>query len=188
MELNRCGLVILAAGEGSRFSGSTHKLLAPLDGRPVVGHSIAAAVGSAAGPVAVVTGAVDLGPAVPAGVQVLHNPDWSRGQASSLAVARHWAQEQGFEAFVVGLGDQPFVGAACWAAVAERREPLVTATFDGRWRPPVRLGREVWELLPDAGDLGARDVLRSRPEDVIEIPCEGNAADIDTVEDLERWT
>ena len=79
--------LILAAGEGTRF-GPEPKLLAELEGRPVLEHALRA---QGAVPelerVAVVLGAhsdqvlerVDLGRAEP-----LVCPDWGQGQAASL--------------------------------------------------------------------------------------------------------
>lgn len=180
--------VVLAAGGGTRFEGTEHKLLTGFRGRPLVSWALSAAMGAALDEVAVTVGAVDLGAAVPEGVQVIENPDWASGQASSLRVAVAWALERGHEAVVIGLGDQPLVPASAWAAVAASTSPVAVATFDGQRRPPVRLNHAVWSLLPTTGDEGARVLMKERPDLVGEVVCVGEPADIDNEEDLNRWT
>jgi CTP:molybdopterin cytidylyltransferase MocA len=183
--------VLLAAGGGSRFAAPTHKLLADLRGAPVYRHSLDAAVAAAVGPVIVVTGAAAL--ELPAGITVVHNSAWASGQASSLALAVTTtnARFPDAEAVVVGLADQPFVPADAWQRVA--RAPadcaVVVATYAGVRGPnPVRLHRSTWPMLPTTGDAGARALIRENPQLVCEVPCGGSAADIDTLEDLKRWT
>lgn len=182
--------VVLAAGEGARFGPGEPKLLRPLRGRPLASWAIGAALEAGLDALAVVTGATDLGPVL-AGlggpVTVLVNPAWRTGQATSLRRALDWCAEQGLVAAVVGLADQPFVPASAWRAVAaEAGAPVVTATYDGRRRPPVRLDRSVWSMLAEGGDEGARELMRRRPDLVREVACDGDPTDVDTVEDLDR--
>ncbi len=185
----RIVVVVLAAGEGSRFDGPTHKLLAPVGGSTVVGLAVAAAIEAGIGPVVVVGGAVDLTGAVPDTCELVVNDDWFLGQATSLAVGIDSAAGLGATAVVVGLGDQPGVPSDAWRRVADAvGGPIVTATFGGQRRPPVRLDAEVWPLLPRSGDEGARALMSRRPELVHEVACPGDPADIDRVADLERWT
>lgn len=182
--------VLLAAGGGSRFRGDTHKLLAPLRGRPLLSHALDAVVASGL-EVVVITGAVDVTDLVPDGVDVVPNEDWALGQASSVQVGIGVARRRGHDAVVVGLGDQPFLTASAWRAVAEADGPVVVATYDGRRGHPVRLAAEVWDLLPTSGDEVGRALMRGRPELVREIRCDDRDArdtDIDTVEDLRRWS
>jgi molybdenum cofactor cytidylyltransferase len=138
----------------------------------------------------VVAGATDLSAVVAPEAVLLDNPGWTRGIATSLAVAVHAADVAGMDALVVGLADQPFVGPETWRAVASADvgRPIVAASYAGRRGNPVRLDREVWPLLPTDGDDGARTLMRGRPELVGEVPCPGDAVDIDTVEDLDQWT
>ena len=183
--------IVLAAGAGSRFCDNRHKLTSALPAAPkkraetVSARAIRHAVESAIGPVLVVTGAVPLD--LPATVTECPNPRWAQGQATSLQVGLSAARELGAEAIVVGLADQPAVSPDAWRAIAAASSPIAVATYDGVRANPVRLGSDIWHLLPTEGDQGARDLMRIRADLVTEVPCTGSAADIDTVEDLRRW-
>jgi CTP:molybdopterin cytidylyltransferase MocA len=196
--------VLLAAGAGTRFlaslaeestlaesAGPAHKLLARLgEGATVVEHAYRAMKhGTPAGdPLLVVTGAVVL-PKLE-GATILDNERWNEGQASSLWTAIDYAETLNCDAVVVGLGDSPGITATDWANVRRALEngaAMAVATFAGERRNPVGLARDVWPLVSRLGDEGARTVLRRNPERVTEVPCVGNSADIDTVEDLRTW-
>ena len=185
---------MLAAGEGSRFEDATHKLRAGCGATTVVERSVKSAVDAAIGPVLVVVGAVDLsdllrGVVSGNGVEIVENADWRDGQATSLRAGIERADALGAEAAVIGLADQPGVPPEAWRLVAaSETSPIVAADFGGTRRPPVRLARAVWPLLPTTGDDGARDLMRRRPDLVGEVACPGDPADIDTVEDLRRWS
>lgn len=183
---------VLAAGEGSRFEGSTHKLLAPFRGRPLVQWAVLAADEAGFNQLYVISGAVELTEVVADAVgdraTVIDNPAWAEGQATSLRAAIDAAAADGHRAVVVGLGDQPLVPAAAWRSVGAAAGPIVTATFDGARRPPVKFESTVWDEVPNDGDEGARSLLKRRPELVSELPCTGSAVDVDTLEDLRRWS
>jgi molybdenum cofactor cytidylyltransferase len=187
--------VVLAAGGGSRFAGPTHKLLAPVGGEPMVVGALRAALEAGLDETILVAGAVDLGPVIDAAglgdrVTLLTNERWADGQATSLSKAIAAAEDAGHDAVVVGLGDQPGVEAEAWrrVAAADPEAAIVVATYSGRRRNPVRLGRQIWSELPVTGDEGARVLIRLRPELVVEVGCPGEPDDVDTLEDLERWS
>lgn len=189
--------VLLAAGGGTRFRSpaaaeqpGTHKLLAPLRGRPVWEWSLDAVAAAGFDHVVVVTGAVELAIVPGSGVTIAANPRWAHGQAGSVQVGLAAAAGLGADAVTIGLADQPFVTAADWRAVADAPAScrLVVARYpDGTGPNPVRLHADTWPLLPAEGDQGAREIIRSHPQWVCTVECVGSGADIDTVEDLERW-
>ena len=180
--------VVLAAGGGTRWDGEGHKLLADLDGRPLAAHAIDAAAAAGLDELVVVTGAADLAGVLPAVVTVVHNPDWDIGQAVSLQLAVSHCRATGHQAMVVGLADTPGVPATAWRSVAGQPGDLVCATFDGLRRPPVKVSARLWDELPVAGDMGARLLLSLRASEAVEVACDGEPADIDTVADLRAWT
>lgn len=197
--------VLLAAGGGSRFAGPTHKLFAPLPAtdhrpaEPVVARSLSAAVEAGVGPIVVVTGAVEVDEIVAraiAGVggtapevTTARNERWNDGQMTSVRTGIEVAASMGAQRVVVGLADQPGITPEAWrkVAAADADALIAVATYDGRRGNPVALHSDIWHLLPDAGDEGARALMRLRPDLVVEVPCSGSSDDIDTEEDLRRW-
>lgn len=178
--------VILAAGGGTRFVGPTHKLLATIDGVPVITRSVGAALAADLDHVLVVIGAVDLGDAVPDGAELVRNPRWSDGLATSLQAGIRRAAELGCDVVVIGLGDQPFVEAGDWRMVAAADgTPLAAADRGDHLGTPVRIEAAYWSELPHTGDAGAQILLTRHPELVTAVRCVGRPDDIDTVEDLE---
>ena len=188
-----CGALVLAAGGGSRFVGTTHKLLTTVAGKAVVRHVLEAVATSGVSPIIVITGAVALDEVLAAPlpgnpeVIVVHNARWQAGMASSLQCGLATARQRGLAGVVVGLGDQPGIPASAWRQVADTDAPIAVATYGGVRRNPVRLHAELWDQLPHDGDEGARTLIRVRPELVTEVACEGNPDDIDTAADLHHW-
>jgi CTP:molybdopterin cytidylyltransferase MocA len=181
------GVVLLAAGGGSRFGGAHHKLLTSVGGKTVYEWALQSALAANIGPVAVVWGSVELPRHTgPESVTYLHNEAWATGMASSVQCALQWANERGLQSVVIGLGDQPCIPPSAWTALANSTSPLAVATYQGVRANPVKLHAEFFGLVPQTGDEGARSLLRSHPELVAEVPCIGSGIDVDHVEDIER--
>ena len=183
--------VVLAAGRGTRFGGDVAKPCVEVRGRPMVSWVLDAAVASGLGPVVLVVGheadvvAACAGP----GVEVVVNHDHESGIASSLHAALAWLAARGIvHAAVVGLADQPGIGAEAWARVGaayEHGASLAAATYSGVRANPVLIGRDLWpEALALRGDEGARQLMRSFPVTEVDCTDAGDPHDIDTVGDL----
>ena len=190
--------VVLAAGSGTRFVGSTHKLQSVAQGRPVYHWAVESAIEASIGPVVVVTGKtplpLDFALSDEAQASItkwglphsINNSNWSTGMASSVHCAIEFAASLGAQAVVIGLADQPCVPPSAWQRVASSTSPLAVATYDTKRGNPVKLHAEMWSHLPTTGDEGARNLLRSHHQLVSEVSCTGSAIDIDTIEDLEQ--
>ena len=154
--------------------------------RPVRDAMISAEIG----PCVVITGAVDISDLL-GDVTEVHNPLWGTGQRSSVQVAIDYGRTHNMDAIVFALGDQPFLTAEAWRAVAQSPSPLAVATYEGRRGHPVRIHHSLWDMfsaLDEAPDAGVRTLMRLHPELVDEVACKGTSADIDTPEDLSQWT
>jgi molybdenum cofactor cytidylyltransferase len=177
--------LVLAAGAGTRFGGAESKLLAELDGRPVLEWALAApcAVPALARVVVVLGSQADevlarvaLGRAEPV---VCAN--WEAGQSASLRCGL--GALSGASRVIVTLGDQPRLS----SLVVEHfvSEPAGTrALYDGRPGHPVVLGPDQIRALRSVrGDQGARGLLAGGRTVEVGHLCSGR--DVDTPEDLE---
>ncbi|HEY2770018.1 MAG TPA: nucleotidyltransferase family protein [Solirubrobacteraceae bacterium] len=176
--------LILAAGAGTRFGSSDSKLLASLEGRPLLEHAVGAACAvDELERIVVVLGAqadvvrqhVEFGRAEPVVCD-----EWDRGQSMSLRCGA--AALSGAEKVIVTLGDEPLIT----PAVIRRflNEPGGTrAVYHGRPGHPVVLGRAQLRALSElSGDRGARELLNG---DEIECSALSSGRDVDTPGDLE---
>ena len=187
--------VILAAGAGSRFGGG--KLLARIDGAPILAHTVAAARDAGLDPLVVVLAPDLAAHAAALGLDttdVVVNPDPNRGLSSSLrlGLAAAEAAQPPIDAAVVLLGDQPLVRPetirALLAADDPGGRPVVVPHYEQRsGQNPVVLRRAVFDLAGEtSGDRGLGPLLDARPELVREVPVAGANPDVDTTTDLAR--
>jgi CTP:molybdopterin cytidylyltransferase MocA len=182
--------LVLAAGAGTRFGGAI-KQLAPLHGRPLVEHAVAAMLAvPALDPVVVVLGhAADeiLRRAQLGDAEVVVCPEWGRGQSASLRCGV--AALGGADAAVITLGDQPFITPQVIAGALDHLDgcDAVRTMYDGTPGHPVVLGRRVLEAVGELeGDQGARELLARFRVRRWEAGHLCSTADVDTQEELSR--
>lgn len=179
-----------------RFGGDAPKALTSLHGRPLVAYALDAARASGCSPVVLVVSDERVAAAAGAGIEIVRNPSPEQGIASSMKRAlRRFEDDPAVSAIVVGLADQPLVGAEAYRRVARSADDgatLAFATYDGVRGNPVLIGRAYWpEALELSGDEGARVLFRRHGG--VAVPCDdtGAPADVDTPEDLaeleSRW-
>lgn len=190
--------VILAAGAGSRFGGG--KVRAPLDGRPLLAHVLAAVREAGIGRVVLVLGrdaravlaAVrEVEPAALEHVLVAVNPAPERGLATSLRLGFGTATAGPAPAGVlVVLGDQPRVRAdvlrdLCGAAAPADAVAVVPRYAEDTAPNPVLLLPAGWPLVARlSGDRGLGPLLSADAARVVRVAVRGANPDVDTPADL----
>lgn len=185
--------IVLAAGRSHRM-GEVNKLLAEIEGVPMVLRAVDAAVASGADPVLVVTGHED-GKirAALAGrpVRFVHNPDYAAGMSGSLKAALAAVPDEASGALIC-LGDMPHVTAEHMTRLVETFEAqdesaICIATHNGERGNPSLWHRDFFaEMRAIAGDVGARHLIGEHAEAVVEVEMAdpGVLLDIDTPEAL----
>lgn len=184
--------IILAAGLGSRFGGGA-KPLARFRDAPMLSHVLAAAQGSRARPVIVVTGhdhEAIVAACADTHAELVHNVDYRSGLAGSLKVGMRALPEDCGGALVL-LADMPLVRSATLDTLIVRfmQEPDCAACVPvhaGRRGNPVLLSRRLApEIEALRGDRGAGPLLRGRG-DVVEVAVDdpGIHLDADTPQAL----
>lgn len=189
--------IVLAAGAGSRFGG--RKLLATIEGRPVLQHVLDRVAEAGIDRVIVVLGddARELQAAVTWRDEVrVVNPEPGRGLSSSLRIGMAALPGDAAAALIV-LGDQPrvepaVIRAVCAAGVDAERPVAVPVYADDRGRNPLLLGRAAFALVEAAdGDRGLGPLIAAHPELVREVAIDAGVGglgnpDVDTRADHVR--
>jgi molybdenum cofactor cytidylyltransferase len=195
-ERPRIAVLILAAGQ-SRRMGKTNKLLVPVEGKPLLRHTVEAALGSKASDILVVTGhereAVE---ALLEGlaVRTIHNPDYKAGLSTSLK-AGIVALPSGTDAAIVCLGDMPEIDSQLLDSLIEAFDPaegrsIIVPTHNGKRGNPVLWSSAFFPAMAALeGDVGARHLIGQHQEAVVEVEMETGASlvDIDTPEALDAY-
>lgn len=181
--------------------GKPKGLLRTADGTPWVSRAVVALTDGGCRPVLVVTGAESsqVRALVPASAGVLVAADWSEGLGASLraglgAVQKQAAQQQAPSAVaaIITLVDTLGVTPEVVARLHRLAEPtaLARTAYAGAPGHPVLIGREHWAGVIETaiGDAGARHYLAARDVHLVECADVGSGDDLDTPEDLHRWT
>jgi molybdenum cofactor cytidylyltransferase len=187
----RIAAIVLAAGRSTRMG--SNKLVAEIKGEPLIRVAVEQALASRADPVIVVTGherervekaLADLK------VRFVHNPDFADGLSTSLKVGLAAVPLEA-DGAIICLGDMPQVRAAMIDRLIAAFDPargalVVVPTIEGKRGNPVVWSRRFFpELAALEGDVGARHVIGTYGEALVEVPADRTAlVDIDTPEAL----
>jgi molybdenum cofactor cytidylyltransferase len=191
----RIAAIVLAAGQ-SRRMGAENKLLAEIDGKPMVRHVAEAIAASKAVATTVVLGhqadtvraaLADLDPAFAL------NPDYAGGLSTSLKTGIA-ALPDDVDGAIVCLGDMPKITAGVIDRMIAAFDPLegraiVVPTRRGKRGNPVLFASRYFEEMSTvSGDVGARHLIGNHEDVSVELEIEDEAVliDVDTPEALAK--
>lgn len=190
--------VVLAAGAGSRFGGG--KLLARLEGRPLLQHTLEAVRATGVAPTVVVLGADarEVERRIPWTDEArVVNPRPEAGLAGSLrlGVTTVLALAPDPCGVLVVLGDQPrtstdairrLVGALSCARAAGAWAVVPDYADGGGSNPALLLPTGLAQTSGLEGDRGLGPLLSAHPDRVVRVAVPGSNPDVDTRADLAR--
>ncbi|MBQ6510195.1 MAG: nucleotidyltransferase family protein [Flexilinea sp.] len=187
--------VIQAAGKGSRFLSDQYKLLAPVGGVPMILRTSEAVLQAGFDEVVIVVGfrAADMREVL-AGlpVRIVENPDWEKGQSTSLSAGVRAVQDTSDRVCLL-LGDQPFLRPETLRALIEGSEShpgeIIVPFYQGKRGNPIVVPSVYYEELLSLteGDEGGRKLLKTAGYRELSVDDPGVLRDIDTVGELKRY-
>ena len=185
--------IVLAAGESRRMGYP--KPLLKIGGRTFIEH-IAETMLAVVPRLVIVIGAhrESVRAAIPrdARIAIVENPNYSRGQLSSLKVGLS-ALDPNAAGALVHLADHPLVQAETFRVIVDsykrNGKPITIARRDGHRGHPVIFDRTIFAELESAPEEeGARHVVNADASRVayVDLPDPGINLDLDTPSDLAR--
>lgn len=193
---SRIEAIVLAAGQSTRFGSS--KMIAPVNGRPMVQHALLAAQIACKGAVHLVVGhdnAAIVNAAAGIGDQsivnrIIVNPAFARGIGTSIAAGVRACRDRA-DAILILLGDQALIKGDhllqlinTWSGDDSE---IIASAFDDVRGPPILFPKKCFGDLADLdGDDGAKTLMENQKFKVITVPCKAARFDIDKQEDLQQ--
>jgi CTP:molybdopterin cytidylyltransferase MocA len=190
----RAVAVVTAAGSAERFGGK--KLLVPVDGEPLLDHTIRSLLEGGVTEVIVVVGTDarrelerDVNAMNDSRVRPVENPDPSRGMFSSIQVGVATANG---DALIVLPGDMPYVRPeTVRAVIAKYREhpAIVSPRYKGKRGHPVVMPLSLRdEIAATAPSANLHEVIKHHQDQRVDLDVDdaGVVRDVDTPADLER--
>lgn len=194
--LPRIAAIVLAAGRSTRMRGP-NKLMADIDGAPLVRRVAEAVTGAGLAETIVVAGHEhEKVEAALAGLplRVVLNRDFADGLSTSLKTGVA-AVGPTVDGVLVCLGDMPGIDSALVARLVaafapDKGKDIVIPVRGGRRGNPVLIGKRHFTAIRKlTGDVGARELIQAHAEAVTEIETGGDGAfvDLDTPEALAEY-
>lgn len=194
--MSRIAAILLAAGSSRRF-GDDNKLLADLNGQPILAHAIGNIV-----PLNFQQMIAIAQPESQAVIQLLKRAEFEvfinkhpeKGLGSSIAKGVQQLNDP--DGVVIFLGDMPFVKADTIRTLLKEFNEcsdfsIIAPVFQNQRGHPVMFGRKHFDALYNLGENdGARVVIDANLPllKLVSVEDPGVIQDIDTVDELKRFT
>lgn len=186
-------ILLLASGLSSRF-GTGDKLIAGLDGLPVLARAAGALANRAVAKRVAVVGADQTARKAcldALGFEIVLNATPEDGQGRSLAIGcEHVRDATRADSVLILLADMPFVTDTHLEGLAEALSLGASAAMskaEDRLSPPALFRREHFDQLAGiTGDRGARQIFAGIPARQVVAAAPGLLLDIDCGLDLQR--
>ncbi len=188
--------IILAAGASTRLGHP--KQLALIEGQPLLARVINAALESDLDHTVLVLGhrAAEIKAALGSVLEnseltIVVNSNYHTGMAGSLKMGVRLIRNV-YGAAMIILADHPFVDSDLINHLLRRFQDtdktICVPTFNGRRGHPVCIRQKFYpDILSLSGDIGAREILRDHPDQLLAVELNSDRAfmDVDTRSDLE---
>ena len=188
--------VIQAAGKGSRFHSDHYKLLAPVDGVPMILRTLQPVLEAGFDDVLAVIGAhADemRNVLVNYPVRIIENTEWEKGQSTSLAAGVRAAADTSDRVCLL-LGDQPFLRTSTLRALLAESDAhpseIIVPFYQGKRGNPIIVPASLYGLLLELsqGDMGGKKLLQTAGYHELSVEDQGILRDVDTIEELKNMS
>lgn len=192
--MNNTGVIILAAGNSSRF-GDTKQLL-HFKNKTLLKHTIDEATQAGAQPIVVVIGAkadeiikeIDDG-----NIEIVFNKNWEQGMATGIVIGlkRAIALNKDLANVIIAVCDQPFVSSSVFQGLFQKQNKsakhIVASAYADTIGTPALFTKKYFDELVDlTGDHGAKKLFKKYSDDVATVEFPEGDIDIDTQQDYEN--
>ncbi len=190
--LKALSAIVLAAGT-SRRMGVENKLLATVNGKPMIVRAVETLPVGLFEQVIVVTGyqREEVEQALTGcDVRFVRNEDYQEGLATSLAAGLRAVKNQ-TKGVLVALGDMPLVSQNVVVDLVSAFEldgDICAPSFANKRGNPILWGRQYFQALQSVrGDKGGRDLLEKHRSKLklVDVDCNGVLMDFDTKHSLD---
>lgn len=193
--MKNVGIIILAAGGSARMGRA--KQLLPLNGQPLLLHTVDEALSTSVTNVLVVLGSTpgtykDLLETYP--VQLVVNESWQKGIGSSIKSGLVALQESttDLDAVLFLVGDQPAISFEYLCRIIntyyQSTANLIASGYSGTYGVPALFGKDFFQDILELNDSdGAKAILKKNEHLLTVLDCPEGAVDIDTPEDYAHF-